>query len=179
MKISSQDILHKSDVGGVKIGLTSAAGVEDAFELMMLRIKRKMPDAKIRGVLLEKMVTGGKEVILGMKRDRQFGPMLMFGLGGIFVEVLKDVTFGLAPLTGEECMKMVESVKTYKLLKGVRGEKSVDIDAIVLNMQRLSQLVMDFPEIEEIDINPLKVGMLGDGAVVVDARIIIAKEMQR
>jgi acetyl coenzyme A synthetase (ADP forming)-like protein len=179
MKISSPDILHKSDVGGVKIGLTSAGGVEDAFELMMLRIKRKMPDADIRGVLLEKMVTGGKEVILGMKRDRQFGPMLMFGLGGIFVEVLKDVTFGLAPLTGEECMKMVESVKTYKLLKGVRGEKPVDIDAIVLNMQRLSQLVMDFPEIEEIDINPLKVGMLGDGAVVVDARIIIAKEQQR
>jgi acetate---CoA ligase (ADP-forming) len=179
MKISSPDILHKSDVGGVRIGLTSAAGVEDAFELMMLRIKRKMPDADIRGVLLEKMVTGGKEVILGMKRDRQFGPMLMFGLGGIFVEVLKDVTFGLAPLTGEECMKMVESVKTYKLLKGVRGEKAVDIDAIVLNMQRLSQLVMDFPEIEEIDINPLKVGMLGDGAVVVDARIIIAKEQKR
>ena len=179
MKISSPDILHKSDVGGVKIGLTSAGGVEDAFELMMLRIRRKMPDADIRGVLLEKMVTGGKEVILGMKRDRQFGPMLMFGLGGIFVEVLKDVTFGLAPLTGEECMKMVESVKTYKLLKGVRGEKAVDIDAIVLNMQRLSQLVMDFPEIEEIDINPLKVGMLGDGAVVVDARIIIAKEQKR
>jgi acetyltransferase len=179
MKISSPDILHKSDVGGVKIGLTSAAGVEDAFELMMLRIRRKMPEADIRGVLLEKMVTGGKEVILGMKRDRQFGPMLMFGLGGIFVEVLKDVTFGLAPLTGEECMKMVESVKTYKLLKGVRGEKPVDIDAIVLNMQRLSQLVMDFPEIEEIDINPLKVGMLGDGAVVVDARIIIAKEQHR
>jgi acetyltransferase len=178
MKISSPDILHKSDVGGVKIGLTSAAGVEDAFELMMLRIRRKMPDADIRGVLLEKMVTGGKEVILGMKRDRQFGPMLMFGLGGIFVEVLKDVTFGLAPLTGEECQKMVESVKTYKLLTGVRGEKPVDIDAIVLNMQRLSQLVMDFPEIEEIDINPLKVGLLGDGAVVVDARIIIAKELK-
>ena len=179
MKISSPDILHKSDVGGVKIGLTSAGAVEDAFELMMLRIKRKMPDAEIRGVLLEKMVMGGKEVILGMKRDRQFGPMLMFGLGGIFVEVLKDVTFGLAPLTGEECMKMVESVKTYKLLTGARGEKPVDIDAIVLNMQRLSQLVMDFPEIEEIDINPLKVGQMGDGAVVVDARIIIAKEQPR
>ncbi len=179
MKISSPDILHKSDVGGVKIGLASAGAVEDAFELMMLRIKRKMPEAEIRGVLLEKMVMGGKEVILGMKRDRQFGPMLMFGLGGIFVEVLKDVTFGLAPLTGEECMKMVESVKTYKLLTGARGEKPVDIDAIVLNMQRLSQLVMDFPEIEEIDINPLKVGQMGDGAVVVDARIIIAKEQPR
>jgi acetate---CoA ligase (ADP-forming) len=179
MKISSPDILHKSDVGGVKVSLTSAGAVEDAFELMMMRIKRKMPDADIRGVLLEKMVMGGREVILGMKRDRQFGPMLMFGLGGIFVEVLKDVTFGLAPLTSEECLKMVESVKTYKLLTGARGEKAVDIDAIVLNMQRLSQLVMDFPEIEEIDINPLKVGQLGDGAVVVDARVIIAKEQNR
>jgi acetyltransferase len=176
MKISSPDILHKSDVGGVRIGLSSAAAVEDAFELMMLRIKRKMPNADIRGVLLEKMAIGGKEVILGMKRDPQFGPMLMFGLGGIFVEVLKDVTFGLAPVTAEECRSMIESVKTYRLLKGVRGEKPVDIDAIVLNLQRLSQLVMDFPEIEEVDINPLKAGQEGDGAVVVDARIILIKE---
>jgi acetyltransferase len=176
MKISSPDILHKSDVGGVRIGLSNVAAVEDAFELMMLRIKRKMPNADIRGVLLEKMALGGKEVILGMKRDPQFGPMLMFGLGGIFVEVLKDVTFGLAPVTAEECRAMIESVKTYRLLKGVRGEKPVDIDAIVLNLQRLSQLVMDFPEIEEVDINPLKAGQEGDGAVVVDARIILAKE---
>jgi acetate---CoA ligase (ADP-forming) len=176
MKISSPDILHKSDVGGVRIGLASASAVEDAFELMMLRIKRKMPEAEIRGVLLEKMVMGGREVILGMKRDPQFGPMLMFGLGGIFVEVLKDVTFGLAPVTAEECFTMIESVKTYRLLKGARGEKTADIDAIVLNLQRLSQLVMDFPEIEEVDINPLKVGQEGDGAVVVDARIILSKE---
>lgn len=176
MKISSPDILHKSDVGGVRIGLASASAVEDAFELMMLRIKRKMPEADIRGMLLEKMAMGGREVILGMKRDPQFGPMLMFGLGGIFVEVLKDVTFSLAPVTAEECRAMIESVKTFKLLKGVRGEKPVDIDAIVLNLQRLSQLVMDFPEIEEIDINPLKAGQEGDGAVVVDARIILAKE---
>jgi acetyltransferase len=176
MKISSPDILHKSDVGGVRIGLSNVAAVEDAFELMMLRIKRKMPNADIRGVLLEKMALGGKEVILGMKRDPQFGPMLMFGLGGIFVEVLKDVTFSLAPVTAEECRTMIESVKTFRLLKGVRGEKPVDIDAIVLNLQRLSQLVMDFPEIEEVDINPLKAGQEGDGAVVVDARIILAKE---
>ncbi len=178
MKISSPDILHKSDVGGVRIGLSSAAAVEDAFELMMLRIKRKLPDADIRGVLLEKMAMGGREVILGMKRDPQFGPMLMFGLGGIFVEVLKDVTFSLAPVTAEECRTMIESVKTYRLLTGARGEKPVDIDAVVLNLQRLSQLVMDFPEIEEVDINPLKVGQEGDGAIVVDARIILSKEIR-
>jgi acetyltransferase len=176
MKISSPDILHKSDVGGVKVGLTSNAAVEDAYELMMLRIKRKKPDAQLRGVLIEKMILGGKEVILGMKKDPQFGPVLMFGLGGIFVEVLKDVVFGLAPLTEEECLAMIEGTKTYKLLRGVRGEKPVDINAIVVALQRLSQLVMDFPEIEEVDINPLKVGAEGDGAYVVDARIIFSKE---
>jgi acetyltransferase len=176
MKISSPDILHKSDVGGVKIGLTSNAAVEDAFELMMLRIKRKKPDALLRGVLIEKMILGGKEVILGMKKDPQFGPVIMFGLGGIFVEVLKDVVFGLAPLTAEECKTMIETTKSYKILRGVRGEKSVDIEAIVTALQRLSQLVMDFPEIEEVDINPLKAGMEGDGAYVVDARIILSRE---
>jgi len=175
MKISSPDILHKSDVGGVKIGLANAQAVEDAFELMMLRIKRKMPKAELRGVLIEKMILGGKETILGMKKDPQFGPVLMFGLGGIFVEVLKDVSFGLAPITDEECRTMLESTRSYKLLTGARGEKPVDISAIVLNMQRLSQLVLDFPEIDEIDINPLKVGYEGDGAFVVDARIILRK----
>jgi acetate---CoA ligase (ADP-forming) len=176
MKISSPDILHKSDVGGVKIGISNAQAVEDSYELMMLRIKRKMPHAELRGVLIEKMIIGGKEIILGMKKDQQFGPVLMFGLGGIFVEVLKDVSFGLAPITAEECMKMLESTRSYKLLTGARGEKPLDISAIVLAMQRLSQLVLDFPEISEIDINPLKVGYEGDGAHVIDARIILSKE---
>jgi acetyl coenzyme A synthetase (ADP forming)-like protein len=176
MKISSPDILHKSDIGGVKVGLANAQAVEDSYELMMLRIKRKMPEAGLRGVLIEKMILGGKETILGMKKDPQFGPVLMFGLGGIFVEVLKDVSFGLAPISAEECMKMLEGTRSFKLLTGARGEKPVDISAVVLNMQRLSQLVLDFPEISEIDINPLKVGYEGDGAFVVDARIILLKE---
>ena len=176
MKISSPDILHKSDIGGVKIGLANAQAVEDAFELMMLRIKRKKPDAELRGVLIEKMIMGGREVILGMKKDPQFGPVLMYGLGGIFVEVLKDVQFGLAPITEEECYKIIENTRSYKLLLGARGQKPVDISLIVANMQRLSQLVTDFPEIDEVDINPLKVGQTGDNAYVVDARIILAKE---
>ena len=176
MKISSPDILHKSDVGGVKIGLANAQAVEDAFELMMLRIKRKKPEAQLRGVLVEKMILGGREVILGMKKDPQFGPMLMYGLGGIFVEVLKDVAFGLAPITEDECYKIIESTRSYKLLLGARGQKPVDISLIVSNMQRLSQLVVDFPEIDEVDINPLKVGQTGDNAYVVDARIILSKE---
>ncbi len=176
MKISSPDILHKSDIGGVKIGLGSPTEVEDAFDLMMLRIKNKMPDADLRGVLVEEMINRGKEVILGMKKDPQFGPMLMFGLGGIFVEVLKDVSFTLSPITANECKNLMESTKTYKLLTGVRGQKPVDIEAIVTSLQRLSQLVIDFPEIDEVDINPLKVGHPGDGAFVVDARIILSKE---
>ncbi|MBD3391408.1 MAG: CoA-binding protein [Chitinivibrionales bacterium] len=173
MKISSPDILHKSDVGGVKIGLQSASDVRDAYELMMLRIGRAQPDADLRGVVIEKMVTGGREVILGMKKDPQFGPMLMFGLGGIFVEVLKDVTFNLAPITAGEARRMIEKTKSYRLLTGVRGKRGVDIPAIVENLQRMSQLVMDFSEVDEIDINPLKVGYEGDGATVVDARIIL------
>lgn len=176
MKISSPDILHKSDIGGVKIGLGSPTEVEDAFDLMMLRVKKKMPEADIRGVLVEEMITSGKEVILGMKKDPQFGPMLMFGLGGIFVEILKDVTFSLAPITAEECRKMIESTKTYKLLTGVRGQRPVDIQSIITNLLQLSQLVMDFPEFEEVDINPLKVDHPGEGAYVVDARIILSKE---
>jgi acetyltransferase len=176
MKISSPDILHKSDVGGVKTGLNNASAVEDAFELMMLRIGRKMPNAEIRGVFLEKMISGGREVILGMKKDPQFGPMLMFGMGGIFVEVLKDVQFSLAPVTEEESLRMIERTKAYKLLTGVRGQRGVDIPAIADNIRRMSQLSIDFPQIEEIDINPLKAGYEGDGAFVVDARIILGKE---
>ncbi|MEJ2354857.1 MAG: acetate--CoA ligase family protein [candidate division WOR-3 bacterium] len=176
MKISSPDILHKSDVGGVKIGLGGPTEVEDAFDLMMLRVKRKMPEVNIKGVLVEEMITSGKEVILGMKKDPQFGPMLMFGLGGIFVEVLKDVTFSLAPITAEESRQMIESTKSYKLLTGVRGQRSVDIQAIIANLLQLSQLVIDFPEFQEVDINPLKVGHPGEGAYVVDARIILSKE---
>jgi acetyltransferase len=175
MKISSPDILHKSDVGGVKIGIENSAEIEDAYELMMLRVKRKMPNAEIRGILMEKMVEG-KEVIIGMKKDPQFGPMLMFGQGGIFVEVLKDVTFYLTPVTREEAMEMIRRTRTYKLLTGVRGQAGVDIEAIVDSLVRVSQLVVDFPEIEEIDINPLKVGLEGDGASAVDARMIISKE---
>ena len=111
-----------------------------------------------------------------MKKDRQFGPVLMYGLGGIFVEVLKDVSFALAPVTTEECFKMISRTRSYKLLTGARGEKPVDIPSIVTNLQRLSQLVIDFPEIEEVDINPLKVGQKGEEAFVVDARIILSKE---
>ena len=174
MKIVSPDIIHKSDVGGVKLNLSSPQDVADAFELMMLRIGRAMPDAFLEGVYLERMVPRGREVILGMTRDAQFGPMLMFGLGGIFVEVMKDVTFHLAPITSGEAMSMLMGTRSYKLLEGVRGEQGVNLAAIGEALQRISQLVTDFPQIDELDINPFIVGKMGEDSFAADARIQLA-----
>ncbi len=175
MKIWSPDILHKSDVGGVRLGLADARQVTDAYDLMMYRIPKKMPQAKIVGVSVQEMCRKGQEVILGVNRDRQFGAMMMFGLGGILVEVLKDVTFSLAPLTESDAREMLTRTRTYQILKGVRGQAGSDIDAIVQALLRLSQLVTDFPQIKELDINPFVVGPAGTGsfAVAVDARISV------
>lgn len=176
MKISSPDVVHKSDIGGVRLGLASAEEVRDAFDLMMLRIGRKVPDARIEGVYLEKMCPPGREVIIGMKRDPQFGPMLMFGLGGIFVEVMKDVTFHLAPITADEAMQMLRGTRSYALLEGTRGRAGVDLKAVAGTLQRMSQLATDFPQISELDINPLIVGEIGTEPLVADARITLAKQ---
>jgi acetyltransferase len=173
MKISSPDIVHKSDIGGVKLNLSNAEQVRDAYELMMLRIGQKMPDARLDGVYVEKMAPRGREVILGMTRDPQFGPMLMFGLGGIFVEVMKDVTFHLAPITAEEAMQMLMGTKSYALLEGARGQSAVDMAAIAGGLQRISQLVTDFPQILEMDINPFMVGQTGTPSFAADARITL------
>jgi len=173
MKIWSPDILHKSDVGGVKIGLKNAQEVMDAFDLMMYRIPKKMPDANILGVLVQEMCGSGKEVILGMNRDPHFGPLMMFGMGGTMVEILKDISFYLAPLTADEAKQMLVNTKTYKMLIGVRGEKGVDIDLIAEGLQRLSQLVTEFPQIQEIDINPYVIGPEGTTPIVVDARMSV------
>jgi acetate---CoA ligase (ADP-forming) len=175
MKIVSPDIIHKSDIGGVKLNLNSAQEVADAFELMMLRIGRQAPDAFLEGAYLERMVPKGREVILGVTRDPQFGPMLMFGLGGIFVEVMKDVTFHLAPITSGEAMSMLMGTRSYKLLEGVRGEQGVNLSAIAEALQRISQLVTDFPQIAELDINPFIVGKMGEDSVAADARIQLAE----
>jgi acetyl coenzyme A synthetase (ADP forming)-like protein len=173
LKIWSSEIVHKSDVGGVKLGLNSAEQVKDAFDLMMYRIPKKQPDANILGVLVEKMYRLGKEVILGMNRDPHFGPLMMFGMGGIMVEVMKDVSFYLAPLTAEEAKQMLINTKTYQILKGVRGQEGVDIDAIAEGLQRLSQLVTEFPQIQEMDINPYMVGPPGTTPIAVDARMSV------
>jgi acetyltransferase len=175
MKVVSPNIIHKTDLGGVKLNLASSREVEDAYELMMLRILRHVPDAVIEGIYVEKMADHGLEVIIGMTRDPQFGPMLMFGLGGIFVEVMKDVTFHLAPITEDEAIQMLKSTRSYAMLKGKRGSKQVDIHALAGALQRISQLTTDFPQIMELDINPLIVGEIGSDPVVADARMTFAQ----
>ena len=174
LKISSPDIIHKSDFGGVRINLANAEQVRDAFDLMMLRIQRRAPKALIRGGYVEKMGQRGREVILGMTHDPQFGPMLMFGLGGIFVEVMKDVTFYLAPITQQEAMQMLKGTRSYALLEGARGQAPVDLEAIASALQRISQLATDYPEIRELDINPFIVGPVGVQPYVADARMTLS-----
>ncbi|MBN1347490.1 MAG: acetate--CoA ligase family protein [Phycisphaerae bacterium] len=175
MKIVSPDVVHKSDLGGVRLNLVDADAVRDAFDLMMLRIRRALPEARLDGVYVEKMCARGREVILGMTRDPQFGPMLMFGLGGIFVEVMKDVTFHLAPITAEEAMQMLLGTRSYALLKGARGQSGVDLPAIATGLQRISQLVTDFPQVVELDINPFIVGEVGTDPFVADARMTLSE----
>jgi acetyltransferase len=176
LKIWSQDIIHKSDVGGVKLGLRNSQEVMDAFDLMMYRIPRKVPQAQILGVFVQQMCKGVREVILGMNRDPRFGPLMMFGMGGTMVEVMKDVSFYLAPLTSDEAKQMLMSTRTYKMLQGVRGEEGVDIEAIAEGLQRLSQLVTEYPQIRELDINPYVVGLQGTVPIAVDARMSVEKE---
>ena len=171
LKVISQDLLHKTDIGGVKINLKSKSEVKKACYEILNSVRKNKPRIKIDGILVQEMIKDGQEVILGMKRDPQFGPLLMFGLGGIYVEVLKDVSFGLAPLSRREAQEMIHEIKTFKILKGVRGQKSVDIKAIENCLLNLSNLSLDFPKIKEIDINPLIVKERG--AVAVDARIIV------
>jgi acetyltransferase len=173
MKIASPDILHKTDVGGVRIGLENSTDVRDAFDLMVYRAQKYQPNAQIWGCLVQEQVHGGKEVITGMNRDPQFGPLVMFGLGGIYVEVLKDVAFRIAPFDRKEAMAMIREIRSFGLLRGVRGEPPADLDAAVEMLLRLSQLVTDFPEIVEMDINPLMVFEKGRGAMGVDMRLVL------
>ena len=175
MKIVATQISHKYDVGGIKLNLKNEGDVKAAYEDMMMNIPIKEPEAKIEGVQLQKMLTGGMEVIIGMVQDPTFGPMLMFGLGGIYVEIFKDVKFVIAPVNEIEAMNMITGIKTYKLLEGARGDKAKDIESIAQIILRISQLACDFPEINEFEINPLMVFNEGDGALAVDMRLILEK----
>jgi len=173
MKIVSPDILHKTDIGGVRVALESPEAVRNAYIEIVENARRLMPQAQILGVDIQTMVRG-REVILGVSRDPQFGPLLMFGLGGVYVEILKDVSFRVAPITQLDAVDMIQEIRSYPLLAGVRGEKTADIQAIVECLLRLSQLVTDFPQIVELDINPLMVGEAGKGAIAVDCRMRIS-----
>jgi acetyl coenzyme A synthetase (ADP forming)-like protein len=176
LKIASPDILHKTDVGGVKVGLENRQEVIDAFELMVYRAERYIPEARIWGCLVQEMVPAeGLEVLVGMNRDPQFGPLVTFGLGGIYVETLKDVTFRIAPFSVQEAREMLSEIRASALLDGVRGQPAVDKDAIVDTLLRIGQLVQDFPEIVELDINPVVVYPQGQGTIAIDMRLVLSK----
>ncbi|RJS85304.1 CoA-binding protein [Candidatus Bathyarchaeota archaeon] len=173
MKVVSPQILHKTDIGGVKLNLKSDRDVISAFHEIMRNANLLMPEARIFGVEVQKMVPSGREMIVGMNRDVQFGPLIMFGLGGIYVNILKDVSFRLAPLSIQDALEMITETKAYALLRGLRGEPPADIDAVVDTILRMSQLSTDFEEISEIDINPLFVYERNKGALALDVKITV------
>ena len=172
LKISSVDITHKSDAGGVKVNLKNKAEVENAFDSIMRSCKATVPTARIEGVSVQGMARPGIEIIMGMIKDPSFGPVVMFGLGGVFVEVLKDVAFRIVPIEKSDAEDMINEIKGKKLLEGYRGQEPADVDYLQQMLLRLSDFVNATPEIEEVDMNP--VFAYRNGAVVVDARIILS-----
>jgi acetyltransferase len=173
MKVASDDILHKSDAGVVAVGIKSRDELEAAFHSILDKAKAYDRNARIDGMLIEKMAPKGEEVIVGLKRDPGFGPLLMFGMGGVFVELFKDVAFRVAPLTREDAEAMVKETKASNLLNGWRGGIVYDLEAIYDAILRLSKLAEDFPQINEIEINPLRVYPQGEGALALDCRMIL------
>lgn len=154
LKVISKDVVHKSDIGGVITGIMDEECVENGFEKIMRSVRRRMPKAKVEGILVQRQCDG-EEVIVGMKRDMQFGPVIMFGLGGIFVEVLKDVVFRICPVDRKMAREMISEIKCFPILKGVRGKRSVNVDAIADVIAKVSKMVMDKREIAELDLNPV------------------------
>jgi len=179
MKIHSPDISHKFDAGGVKLKISSIEEARQAFGEILANAKDYNVKARLEGVLMEKMARGGVEVILGSTRDARFGPVCMFGLGGTFVEAIKDVTFRLAPMWEVSAEIMIRSIKAYKVLQGTRGQPASDISAIKDCILRLSQMVSDHPEIAELDINPLIVYPEGQGCVVADSRVLLKRSDEK
>jgi len=173
MKIVSPDILHKSDAGGIQLNINGADQARSAFLDIISNIRKYNPAAIVDGVIMEPMAPKGQEVIIGMKRDPQFGPMLMFGLGGIYVELFKDVSFRIAPFSKTDALNMIQETKAGLLLKGMRGHAPADIESVIDCIMKLAQICLDYPEIQEIEINPLLVLAEKQGAVALDARAIL------
>jgi acyl-CoA synthetase (NDP forming) len=171
LKIASPDIIHKSDAGGVRLGLQTASEVGKAYGQILKAIKQNYPQAKIHGVAVQKMARPSVEVIIGMSKDAQFGPVLMFGLGGVLVEVLKDVSFRIVPLSRRDAAEMIREIKGYPLLQGYRGQEAVDISYLEGLLLKVSDFVEQTPEIIELDLNPIFA--YSHGAVAVDARVIL------
>ncbi|MGB2798730.1 MAG: acetate--CoA ligase family protein [Dehalococcoidia bacterium] len=171
LKIVSPDVLHKTDAGGVKLGLDDEEAVGKAFDEITSAIKKNEPNANIHGVSVQNMARPGVEVIIGMSKDPQFGPVLMFGLGGILVEVLKDVSFRIVPLTKRDAREMIKEIKGYPILEGYRGQEPADVAVLEDYLLKVSDFVDRKPEIKELDINPIFA--YSDGAVAVDARVIL------
>jgi acetyltransferase len=176
MKVISKQISHKSDVGGVQLNLRSEMGVADAYRDMTKRIHQAYPEAKIEGVLIQPMVTGGRELIVGGRQDEQFGPVVLAGLGGIFVEIFGEVSVRVAPISRREALEMIEELRGVAIFKGARGAKPSDIEAAVEVLLRLSQLLCDLPEVREIDINPLRVFQEKEGCLALDVRMILKRD---
>jgi acetate---CoA ligase (ADP-forming) len=174
MKVVSPDIMHKTDIGGVELNLTTSNMVKIAFDEIMRKSRKAQPLAKIYGITVDKMVPRGREMIIGMSRDPQFGPMVMFGLGGIYVNFLKDVAFRLAPMNEREAQEMMEETRSYSLLKGVRGEQPSDINALRESILKVGHLVWDFPELKDLDINPIFVYDEGKGVSALDVKITLS-----
>ncbi|MDA0270755.1 MAG: acetate--CoA ligase family protein [Chloroflexi bacterium] len=173
LKIVSSDIAHKSDVGGVAVGIDSAKALRTAFKTMMERVSAAAPGARIDGISVQQQAKQGTEVIVGATTDPQFGPVMMFGLGGVFVEVLKDVAFRVVPLEPRDARQMVREIRGFPILEGVRGGEAADLDALESLILKVSDFVAQHPEIAELDLNP--VFAYGKGALAVDARVVLAE----
>ncbi|MCX6002470.1 MAG: acetate--CoA ligase family protein, partial [Chloroflexi bacterium] len=176
MKVVSRDIVHKSDAGGVALDIDNKEEVADAYEAIMQNCRRFNADAQIEGIEVSQQVSPGVETIVGARRDLAFGPIVMFGLGGIYVEVMKDISFRSFPLSRNEATKMISEIKTYPLLLGVRGEKRKDIDALADAVLRVGTIIKKFPEISDIEINPLVAYEYGQGVKAVDVRIMLSTQ---
>ncbi|MEM3538340.1 MAG: acetate--CoA ligase family protein [Nitrososphaerales archaeon] len=171
LKIVSPDITHKSDVGGVKLNILNKDQVSEKFKEIQKSVQEKAPKASIFGIMVQKMAPSAMEVVIGALRDKQFGPVVMFGLGGIFIEIIKDVSFRIAPLNKDDALEMIKEIKGYPLLIGYRGSPKLDVNAIADAIVKISELMMNVDEIDQLDLNPILV--YTSGLIVVDVRVIL------
>jgi acyl-CoA synthetase (NDP forming) len=174
LKIASPDVTHKSDSGGVKLSLSNVSEVRKAYDEILKKVKKQYPGAVIHGISVQKMLRPGTEVIVGTSKDPQFGPVIMFGLGGIFVELLKDVSFRVIPVERKDAQEMIKEIKGYPLLQGYRGKEPADISSLVNIILKLSGFIEENPQIKELELNPIFA--YRNRAVAIDARIILEKD---